>query len=69
MKTVTLFALLACFTFSTKACAQNNETLQVPSTYDQGLKFCEGTVKYKNALLVSNFGTEKLDPLNTMGKG
>ena len=39
------------------------------STYTKNLKFCEGTVKYKNALLVSNFGTTELNPLNNLGKG
>lgn len=34
-----------------------------------GLRFCEGTVPYKNTVLVSNFGGDELDPLNTKGLG
>lgn len=47
----------------------NQGQTQTQTTYTNNLKFCEGTVKYKNALLVSNFGTDELDPLNTLGKG
>lgn len=35
----------------------------------QGLKFCEGSVAHGSSLLVSNFGTAELNPLNTEGKG
>lgn len=35
----------------------------------QNLKFCEGSVAYDSSLLISNFGTSELDPLNTQGKG
>ena len=34
-----------------------------------GLRFCEGTVPYQQSVLVSNFGTENLFPLNKEGKG
>lgn len=44
-------------------------TAQPSRFFDQGLRFCEGTVAYRNMLLVSNFGTEILNPLNTEGKG
>lgn len=33
------------------------------------LKFNEGTVPYKSGVLISNFGTDVLNPLNTEGKG
>lgn len=39
------------------------------STFAEGLKFCEGTVPYKNMMLVSNFGIDTCDPLNQQGKG
>ena len=37
--------------------------------YTDGLRFCEGVTFYGDTLLVSNFGTDELDPLNTEGKG
>ena len=33
------------------------------------IRFCESTYPYRDGLLVANFGTEALDPLNTQGKG
>lgn len=33
------------------------------------IRFCESTYPYKGGLLISNFGTEQLNPLNTEGKG
>jgi len=38
-------------------------------TFTEGLKFCEGTVPYRNMILVSNFGGYELNPMNTAGKG
>lgn len=40
-----------------------------PSMYTAGLKFCEGSVAYQNKILISNFGTDTLNPLNNEGKG
>lgn len=37
--------------------------------FDQGLRFCEGSVPYKNMVLISNFGSSELDPLNAEGQG
>ena len=37
--------------------------------YTDGLRFCEGVTFYGDTLLVSNFGTDELNPLNTEGKG
>lgn len=34
-----------------------------------GLRFCESTLPYDGGILVANFGTENLNPLNTEGKG
>ena len=55
------------------SCSGNKKTpeAQVPNdvlkaiVIKDGLKFCEGTVVYDSAILVSNFGTDRLDPLNT----
>ncbi len=35
----------------------------------EGIRFCESTYPYNNGILVANFGTEALNPLNTEGKG
>ena len=35
----------------------------------EGIRFNEGSVPYKGNLLISNFGCETLNPLNTEGKG
>lgn len=34
-----------------------------------GLRFCESTLPYNNGILVANFGTEELNPLNNEGRG
>lgn len=44
-------------------------TVAFAQTKIEGLKFAEGTVPYKNMILVSNFGTDSLNPLNTEGRG
>lgn len=36
---------------------------------NQGIRYCESTYPYDGGLLVANFGTEGLDPLNSEGKG
>lgn len=36
---------------------------------NEGIRFCESTYPYNNGILVANFGTEALNPLNTEGKG
>lgn len=36
---------------------------------DEGLRFCESTLPYGDGLLVANFGTDELNPLNGEGKG
>lgn len=34
-----------------------------------GIRYCESTCPYGNGVLVANFGTEQLNPLNSEGKG
>lgn len=36
---------------------------------DQGIRYCESTYPYNGGILVANFGTEELNPLNAEGKG
>lgn len=41
----------------------------VVNVIDQGIRYCESTCPYDGGLLIANFGTEQLNPLNTEGKG
>lgn len=36
---------------------------------DNGIMFCESTLPYEGGILIANFGTEELNPLNNEGKG
>lgn len=36
---------------------------------DKGIRYCESTYPYDGGLLIANFGTDQLNPLNTEGKG
>lgn len=42
---------------------------QESKVFAEGLKFAEGTIAYKNHILVSNFGCDSLRPINSEGKG
>lgn len=37
--------------------------------FDEGLRYCESTYPYEGGILIANFGSSQLDPLNTEGKG
>lgn len=39
------------------------------SVVDDGLRFCESTLPYDKGILIANFGTDELNPLNGEGKG
>lgn len=51
-------ALMSVTAFSQSVKIENN-----------GIRFCESTYPYNDGILVANFGTEALNPLNTEGKG
>lgn len=55
---------ITCFS----AVAQNKPTGQEKVITDK-IRFCESTYSLGNAVLIANFGTEQLNPLNTEGKG
>lgn len=57
---------LICLSVVTFASAQNTHKTEV---IDKGLRFCESTYPYNGGLLIANFGTEQLNPLNNEGKG
>ncbi|MEG1950778.1 MAG: hypothetical protein RR137_10515 [Odoribacter sp.] len=46
-----------------QSCAQHTNTIS------ENLRFNESTYPYKDGLLIANFGTEQLNPLNSEGKG
>lgn len=72
MMTQRLFLVLAA-TLTALSCSETEPTVAASpvkaTVISSGLKFCEGSVVYGNSLLVSNFGTTDLNPLNTEGKG
>lgn len=41
----------------------------VVNVIDNGIRYCESTYPYDGGILIANFGTEQLNPLNTEGKG
>lgn len=63
MKKTVLIATL-CILASLTSQSQNKITI-----LEEGLRFCEGSVPYRNTVLISNFGCENLDPLNDKAKG
>ncbi len=70
MKKKLLFFLVItlCLVGCNKQKATHTEPLK-PKIIKSGLRFCEGTLPYNGALLISNFGTDNLFPLNKEGKG
>lgn len=43
---------------------------QLPTTVvDSNIRYCESTLPYRDGVLIANFGTEQLNPLNSEGKG
>lgn len=49
--------------------AQNGGEVKSAEVIQSNLRFCESTYPYGNGILVANFGTEELNPLNNEGKG
>lgn len=66
--TILLGALLSLLTTTSCRKVTSPPTTQA-KIITQGIKFSEGSVSYNSSLLISNFGTNELDPLNTEGKG
>ena len=53
-----------------QGCANKKETQSDKAiVITKGLRFCEGSVAYGSHILISNFGTEALNPLNNERKG
>lgn len=64
--TLTSLSLMAALIFS--SCGSQQKTTPV-TIFDEGLRYCESTYPYEGGILVANFGSTQLDPLNTEGKG
>ena len=47
----------------------NEQQQPTPTVISEHLRFCESTYPYQGGILIANFGTEQLNPLNTEGKG
>ena len=41
----------------------------VVNVIDNGIRYCESTLPYDGGILIANFGSTQLDPLNTEGRG
>lgn len=59
-------ALLGMVTLTMTSCTDREKSVEVVS---DGIRFCESTYPYDGGVLIANFGTEQLNPLNTEGKG
>ncbi len=59
-------SMMAALIFS--SCGSQPEKTSV-TIFDEGLRYCESTYPYEGGLLIANFGSTQLDPLNTEGKG
>lgn len=68
MKKLLLAAILA-VSFGCDKTEAKSPITPPTTVITQGLRFCEGSVAHGSSLLVSNFGTTELNPLNTEGKG
>lgn len=58
-----VIAVAALFSCKNKSEAVSGEVIT------DGLRFCESTLPYNGGVLIANFGTEELNPLNNEGKG
>lgn len=62
MKKILILSVCA---MATVACTTKNKVREIT----ENLRFCESTIPYNGGLLISNFGGDQLNPLNTDGKG
>lgn len=75
MKLINLFSVAILSMIATTSCQNKKsnattETQEVtPVIITDSIRFCESTYPYDGGILIANFGTEQLNPLNTEGKG
>lgn len=48
---------------------ENTPTIKVETIINEGLRFSESTYPYNGGMLIANFGSSELNPLNSEGKG
>lgn len=51
------------------ACLTMTLSAQTVKEVNEGIRYCESTYPFQDGLLIANFGTEELNPLNSEGKG
>lgn len=51
------------------ACLAMSVSAQTVKEVNDDIRYCESTYPYQDGLLIANFGTEELNPLNSEGKG
>lgn len=72
MKRTLFLVILSAFVGGMSAChdkGQTHTTERDTLVLSDGLRFCESTYPYQGGVLIANFGTEQLNPLNDEGKG
>ena len=68
MKKTTLTALSMMAVLFISGCASTPKPTSV-TIFSEGLRYCESTYSYDGGILIANFGSSELDPLNSEGKG
>lgn len=68
---VSLMSILLVSVMFVSCQSKKNENKQEiePVVVNENIRFCESTYPYDGGILIGNFGTEQLNPLNTEGKG
>ena len=70
IKLTVLLLIGSIFVVSCKSKTKKQTQIVVAdTTITENIKFCESTYPYQGGLLIANFGTETLNPLNNEGKG
>lgn len=68
MKKTTLTGLSMMAVLFLAGCGPTPKSAAV-TIFDEGLRYCESTCPYDGGILIANFGSTQLDPLNTEGRG
>jgi hypothetical protein len=69
---ILMFSLALSISCGTKASSKataDGEKLKVTQVISNGIRFCESVLPYNGGLLIANFGSSQLNPLNHEGKG
>lgn len=69
MKKTMMRAALPLAAMLMTACGGAADRTTPVTIVDSGLLYCESTCPYDGGVLIANFGSEPLNPLNTLGKG